>query len=66
VLAGLLYGMRPWPRALRHRVRRCVAAFGLAVAGMAAAPDLVWLAVAMVVAGATITPQATAHSMASS
>lgn len=63
VLVGLLYGMRPWPRALRHRVPALLAAFGLAVAGMAAAPDLVWLAVAMVAAGATITPQATAHSM---
>jgi len=63
VLAGLLYGLRPWPRELRNRVPALLAAFGLAVIVMAAAPDLVWLAVTMVLAGATITPQATAHSM---
>jgi MFS family permease len=64
VLAGLLYGLRPWPRALHHRLPALLAALGLGVAAMAAAPDLLWLAVTMVVAGCTITPQATAHSMA--
>jgi len=64
VLAGMLYGLRPWPRALHHRLPALLAALGLGVAAMAAAPDLLWLAVTMVVAGCTITPQATAHSMA--
>jgi len=64
VLAGLLYGLRPWPRALHYRLPVLLAAFGLAIALMAAAPDLVWLAVVMAVSGATITPQATAQSMA--
>jgi MFS family permease len=64
VLAGLLYGLRPWPRALHHRLPALLGALGLGVAAMAAAPDLLWLTVAMLVAGCTITPQATAHSMA--
>ena len=64
VLAGMLYGLRPWPRPLHHRLPALLAALGLGVAAMAAAPDLLWLAVTMVVAGCTITPQATAHSMA--
>ena len=64
VLAGLLYGLRPWPRALHHRLPMLLTAFGLATALMAAAPNLVWLAVAMALSGATITPQATTQSMA--
>jgi MFS family permease len=64
VLAGLVYARHPWPSALRHRLPALVGGFGLAVAGMAFAPGLAWLAAVMLVAGCLITPQVTAHSVA--
>jgi MFS family permease len=63
VLAGLLYGLRPWPRELRHRLPALLAGFGLAVGAMAAAPGLIGVGVAMLVAGCLVTPQVTAHSI---
>jgi hypothetical protein len=64
VLAGLVYALRPWPSALCHRLPALLGGFGLAVAGMALAPGLAWLAAVMLVAGCLITPQVTAHSVA--
>jgi MFS family permease len=64
VLAGLVYARRPWPSALRHRLPALLGGFGLAVAGMAFASGLAWLAAVMLVAGCLITPQVTAHSVA--
>jgi len=67
VLAGVLYGMRPWPRPLHLRMPALLAGFAVLVAAMA----LVWptdslpvLLVTMLVSGALITPQVTAHSLA--
>ena len=65
VLAGLLYALRPWPRALHLRLPVLLGAFGVLVAAMAAAgSSLVGLTVVMLVAGTVITPQVTAQSLA--
>ncbi|MGI5126407.1 MFS transporter [Pseudonocardia sp. CA-107938] len=67
VLAGVLYSLRPWPRPLHLRLPVLLAGFGAMGAVMAAtalASSLVPLVVAMLVAGALITPQVTAHSLA--
>ena len=66
VLAGVLYGMRPWPRELHLRLPVLLAAFAVLVAVMAlVAPggSVLLLGLVMVVAGALITPQTTAHSL---
>jgi Major Facilitator Superfamily len=67
VLAGVLYGMRPWPRPLHLRLPALLGAFGALVAAMSLTGPLASLAVlvvAMLAAGALITPQVTAHSLA--
>lgn len=67
VVFGMLYSMRPWPRAVRLRMPVLLAGFGVAV-GLLALPtalvpsSMLVLACAMVLAGALITPQATTHS----
>ncbi len=63
VLAGIAYSMRPWPRPLHLRLPVLLLAFAVCVAGMAVAGPLPALVVAMLLAGATITPQVTAHSL---
>jgi MFS family permease len=67
VLAGVLYGMRPWPRPLHLRMPVLLGAFAslvLAMALVGPSGSLLVLALAMLAAGATITPQVTAHSIA--
>ncbi|MEJ3655662.1 MFS transporter [Actinomycetes bacterium KLBMP 9759] len=67
VLAGVLYSMRPWPRPLHLRLPVLLGVFALFVAAMALTGptgSLPVLVVAMLLAGATITPQVTGHSMA--
>jgi MFS family permease len=67
VLAGLLYGMRPWPRPLHLRMPALLGGFAVLVAAMALvgpSGSLPVLVVTMVVSGALITPQVTAHSLA--
>jgi MFS family permease len=67
VLAGLLYGMRPWPRPLHLRMPVLLAGFAGLVATMALVGptgSLPVLMVTMLAAGALITPQVTAHSLA--
>lgn len=67
VLAGVLFSMYPWPRPLHLRMPVLLAAFAVLVAAMAlTGPEgsLPVLIVAMVAAGALITPQVTAHSVA--
>jgi MFS family permease len=67
VLAGVLYSMRPWPRPLHLRVPVLLAAFALLVAALALTEllnSLVALVVVMLAAGALITPQLTANSLA--
>jgi len=66
VLVGVLYGMRPWPRALHVRMPVLVAAFGALVLLMwvaGAAGSLTLLVVVMLVAGGLITPQTTGQSL---
>jgi hypothetical protein len=67
VVAGVLYSLRPWPRPLHLRLPALLAGFavmGIVMAGTATAASLVPLILAMLVAGALITPQVTAHSLA--
>lgn len=67
VLAGVLYSLRPWPEPMHLRLPVLLGAFAVCVAAMALtgpSGSLVVLAIAMVVAGALITPQVTAHSIA--
>lgn len=67
VFAGLLYGMRPWPRPLHLRMPVLLGAFAVLVAAMALVGptgSLPVLVLVMLAAGALITPQVTAHSMA--
>ncbi|HEX6872228.1 MAG TPA: MFS transporter [Micromonosporaceae bacterium] len=63
-LAGAGYGLRPWPAALSHRVPVLLGLFAILVGLASTAPSLGWLAVALLVAGALITPQAAAHASA--
>jgi MFS family permease len=67
VVAGVLYGMRPWPRPLHLRMPVLLGVFAVFVAMMALTGplgSLPVLVVTMLLAGALITPQVTAHSMA--
>ncbi|OLL74850.1 ABC transporter, permease protein [Pseudonocardia sp. Ae168_Ps1] len=66
VLAGVAYGMRPWPRPLHLRLPVLLAGFALLVTVMGLVSplgSLVLLAVPMMAAGALITPQVTGHSL---
>jgi MFS family permease len=65
VLAGLLYGMAPWPRPLHLRLPALVGGFALAVAAMGAlaGQGLVAVGAAMLLAGCLLTPQLTAQSL---
>ncbi len=61
---GVLYSTRPWPATMRLRLPVLLALFA-GSAALLAVPSSLWgLAAAMLVAGALITPQSTAHSMA--
>ncbi len=67
VLAGVLFSMYPWPRPLHLRMPVLLGIFAVLVAGMALTGptgSLPVLIVAMIAAGALITPQITAHSLA--
>lgn len=66
VLGGIGYAARPWPRPLHLRLPVLLVGFALVVGGMAAAATgSVWAtALVMLLAGALITPQTTAHSIA--
>jgi MFS family permease len=64
VLVGVLYGMRPWPRALHLRMPVLVGGFAVLVLVMwASAGSLALLIVAMLLAGGLITPQTTGQSL---
>jgi MFS family permease len=67
VLAGVLYGLRPWPRPLHLRMPVLLAGFAVLVAAMALVGptgSLPVLVVTMLVSGSLITPQVTGHSLA--
>jgi MFS family permease len=66
VLAGVLYSMRPWPRPLHLRLPVLLGGFAALVAAMSLTGptgSIPVLVVAMLAAGALITPQVTAHSL---
>ncbi|EQD85424.1 MFS transporter [Saccharopolyspora spinosporotrichia] len=63
VLVGVLYGMRPWPRAMHLRLPALLFGFA-ALITLLAVPTTLWgLALALLLAGSLITPQSTAHSV---
>ena len=67
VLAGVLYGMRPWPRPLHLRLPALLGGFAVLVAAMALVGptgSMAVLIVTMIVSGTLITPQVTSHSLA--
>ncbi|SDD85148.1 MFS transporter [Actinokineospora iranica] len=64
VIFGVLYGVRPWPRAMRLRLPVLLAGFSLLLALLAIPTSLLGLALALLVAGTLVTPQATTHSAA--
>jgi len=69
VVAGFAYSLRPWPHPLNLRLPALLAAFGLmgavlAAAAAASSASLVPLIIAVLAAGALVTPQLTAQSLA--
>jgi MFS family permease len=62
VAFGVAYSLRPWPTRVNLRLPVLLAAFGGLVALLALPPTLWALALAMLLAGALITPQSTTHS----
>jgi hypothetical protein len=64
VAFGVAYSLRPWPRRLGLRLPMLLGAFGALVALLAWPSSLWGLALMMLLAGALITPQSTAHSAA--
>lgn len=64
VAFGVAYSLRPWPRTMPVRVPVLLAVFGGLVALLAVPSSLWGLALAMLAAGALITPQSTTHSTA--
>jgi hypothetical protein len=63
VAAGLVYGVRPWPRPTHLRPAALLLGFSLLLTLPAVAGGLVQLAVALLMAGALITPQVTTYSV---
>lgn len=63
VVFGIFYASRPWPRSLQLRAPFLLAAFAILVAVMGLPQTLLGLALAMLVAGLPITPQATLQSL---
>jgi len=62
VAAGVFYGVRPWPKALHLRLPVLLLGFSLMLPLLAIPSTLVGLAIALLVVGILITPQATTHS----
>ena len=64
VAFGLLYGMRPWPRQMHLRLPVLLAGFAALLIVAAVPTGLTGLALALLLSGTLITPQATTHSAA--
>ncbi|MGW5050625.1 MFS transporter [Actinokineospora sp. NPDC004072] len=64
VVFGVYYGTRPWPRPLHLRMPVLLAGFALLLTLLAIPTSLIGLAIALLVVGTLVTPQATAHSAA--
>jgi hypothetical protein len=62
VAFGVAYSLRPWPRHIFSRLPVLLAAFASLVALSAATSTLWGLSLALLTAGALITPQSTTHS----
>ncbi|WP_436501964.1 MFS transporter [Actinokineospora sp. HUAS TT18] len=62
VLFGVLYAMRPWPRPMHLRLPFLLATFGVLTGLVAIPTSVLWLGIALVMGGALIAPQSTAHS----
>ncbi|MEU8612852.1 MFS transporter [Actinoplanes sp. NPDC048791] len=62
VLSGVVYQRAPWPRALPVRLPALMAAFGLFLVLPAVVGGTPALTVGVVLAGATLVPQVTAHN----
>ncbi len=60
--AGLLYGVRPWPRPMHLRLPVLLLGFSLLLPLLALPSSLLGLGFALLVVGVLITPQATTHS----
>jgi MFS family permease len=64
VAFGVAYSLRPWPRRIPARLPVLLAGFAALVA-LSAAPSTLWgLSLALLAAGALITPQSATHSTA--
>ncbi|MFC5290794.1 MFS transporter [Actinokineospora guangxiensis] len=64
VIFGVYYGTRPWPRPMHLRLPVLLAGFAVLLALLAIPTSLFGLAIALLVVGTLVTPQATAHSAA--
>ena len=64
VAFGVLYGVRPWPRAMHLRLPVLLAGFALLILLLAIPSSLFGLGLALLAVGILITPQSTAHSAA--
>ncbi|XVV04144.1 MFS transporter [Actinosynnema sp. CA-248983] len=64
VLFGVLYAMRPFPRAMHLRLPVLLGGFALLSVLLAVPTTLIGLGAALLVVGTLITPQATTHSAA--
>jgi MFS family permease len=64
VIFGVIYGMRPWPRAMHLRLPFLLAAFAVLVAFSSIPAGLLGLTITLLIAGSMITAQSTAHSTA--
>jgi MFS family permease len=62
VAFGVAYSLRPWPRPMNLRLPVLLLAFGVLVALLSLPTSLWALGLAMLAAGALITPQSTTHS----
>ncbi|MGM1059667.1 MFS transporter [Saccharothrix sp. Mg75] len=64
VVFGVLYAMKPFPRAMHLRLPVLLGGFALLSLLLALPTSLFWLAGALLVVGTLITPQSTTHSTA--
>jgi MFS family permease len=64
VAFGVLYGVRPWPRAMSLRLPVLLGGFAVLTLTLAIPTSLVGLGIALLFVGTLITPQATTHSAA--
>jgi MFS family permease len=62
VAAGVVYGVRPWPRPLHLRLPALLLGFSLLLPLLAVPSGLAGLALALLIVGTLIAPQATTHS----